>query len=94
MLIETASGSSITRPVFVVGYRPTCAFGALRGRILVDADRSRRSEKRVSIKFALFEAHVYNAIRRLPESRWNPQAGDLIVSNWSSWIEVLWLAYK
>jgi hypothetical protein len=49
MLIETASGSSITRSVFVVGYCPTCAFGALRGRILVDADRSRRSEKRVSL---------------------------------------------
>jgi hypothetical protein len=59
MLIETASGSSITRPVFVVGYRPTCAFGALRGRILVDADRSRRSEKRVSIKFALFLRHMF-----------------------------------
>ncbi|KAG1839080.1 hypothetical protein C8R48DRAFT_621886 [Suillus tomentosus] len=27
-------------------------------------------------------------------NKWNPRAGDLIVSNWSSWIEVLWLAYK
>ncbi|KAI0638280.1 hypothetical protein C8Q77DRAFT_1242705 [Trametes polyzona] len=25
---------------------------------------------------------------------WNPRAGDLIVSNWASWIEVLWLAFR
>ncbi|KAG0709530.1 hypothetical protein DFH29DRAFT_792617, partial [Suillus ampliporus] len=31
---------------------------------------------------------------QLPENKWNPRAGDLIVSNWSSWIEVLWLAYQ
>ncbi|KAG1753936.1 uncharacterized protein EDB91DRAFT_1100725 [Suillus paluster] len=31
---------------------------------------------------------------KLPENKWNPRAGDLIVSNWSSWIEVLWLAYQ
>ncbi|KAG1755801.1 hypothetical protein EDB19DRAFT_1892004 [Suillus lakei] len=31
---------------------------------------------------------------KTPEIKWNPRAGDLIVSNWSSWIEVLWLAYQ
>ncbi|GLB33708.1 hypothetical protein LshimejAT787_0105920 [Lyophyllum shimeji] len=25
---------------------------------------------------------------------WNPQAGDVIVSNWVSWVEVLWLAFR
>ncbi|KAN0127465.1 hypothetical protein V8E53_014677 [Lactarius tabidus] len=25
---------------------------------------------------------------------WRPGAGDLIVSNWSSWIEILWLAFR
>ncbi|KAI0774368.1 hypothetical protein C8Q74DRAFT_829664 [Fomes fomentarius] len=25
---------------------------------------------------------------------WNPRAGDLIVSNWASWVEVLWLAFR
>ncbi|KAL0949722.1 hypothetical protein HGRIS_009762 [Hohenbuehelia grisea] len=25
---------------------------------------------------------------------WNPSAGDIIVSNWVSWIEVLWLSYR
>ncbi|OSD04340.1 hypothetical protein PYCCODRAFT_1466301 [Trametes coccinea BRFM310] len=25
---------------------------------------------------------------------WNPKAGDLIVSNWASWIEILWLAFR
>ncbi|KAJ7699989.1 hypothetical protein B0H17DRAFT_1158026 [Mycena rosella] len=25
---------------------------------------------------------------------WNPRAGDLIVSNWVSWIEILWLAFR
>ena len=24
--------------------------------------------------------------------KWKPKAGDLIVSNWASWIEILWLA--
>lgn len=31
---------------------------------------------------------------KISENKWNPRAGDLIVSNWSSWIEVLWLAYR
>ncbi|KAI0650649.1 hypothetical protein C8Q79DRAFT_397753 [Trametes meyenii] len=26
--------------------------------------------------------------------KWNPGAGDLIVSNWGSWIELLWLAFR
>jgi hypothetical protein len=25
---------------------------------------------------------------------WRPRAGDVIVSNWASWIELLWFAYK
>ncbi|KAG8934665.1 hypothetical protein FRC02_009492 [Tulasnella sp. 418] len=25
---------------------------------------------------------------------WNPGAGDVIVSNWASWIEILWLAFR
>lgn len=25
---------------------------------------------------------------------WKPGAGDLIVSNWNSWVELLWLAYR
>ncbi|EAU84701.1 hypothetical protein CC1G_00220 [Coprinopsis cinerea okayama7 len=25
---------------------------------------------------------------------WNPKAGDLIVSNWASWIEIVWLAIR
>ncbi|KAF9568960.1 hypothetical protein CPC08DRAFT_678544 [Agrocybe pediades] len=30
---------------------------------------------------------------RLPE-KWNTKAGDVIISNWASWIEVLWLAIR
>ncbi|CAL1701382.1 unnamed protein product [Somion occarium] len=30
---------------------------------------------------------------KLSES-WNPKAGDLIVPNWASWIEILWLAFR
>ncbi|KAK0468316.1 uncharacterized protein EV420DRAFT_1503801 [Desarmillaria tabescens] len=26
--------------------------------------------------------------------QWNPQPGDVIVSNWVSWIEILWLAFR
>ncbi|KAI0082591.1 hypothetical protein K474DRAFT_1585839 [Panus rudis PR-1116 ss-1] len=25
---------------------------------------------------------------------WNPKAGDIIVSNWASWVEILWLAFR
>jgi len=25
---------------------------------------------------------------------WNPRAGDIIVSNWVSWIEIVWLAFR
>ncbi|KAA1466211.1 hypothetical protein DENSPDRAFT_830977 [Dentipellis sp. KUC8613] len=28
-----------------------------------------------------------------PQS-WKPKAGDIIVANWSSWIELLWLAFR
>ncbi|THH17955.1 hypothetical protein EW146_g2953 [Bondarzewia mesenterica] len=28
------------------------------------------------------------------EESWSPKAGDLIVSNWVSWIEILWLAFR
>ncbi|KAI0321818.1 hypothetical protein OF83DRAFT_1168093 [Amylostereum chailletii] len=33
---------------------------------------------------------------RLAESKesWSPGAGDLIVSNWISWVELLWLSYR
>ncbi|KAG8890546.1 hypothetical protein FRB98_007894 [Tulasnella sp. 332] len=31
--------------------------------------------------------------RSAPEV-WNPTAGDIIVSNWASWIELLWLAFR
>ncbi|KAF8639664.1 hypothetical protein AX17_000928 [Amanita inopinata Kibby_2008] len=27
-------------------------------------------------------------------SAWNPQGGDIIISNWVSWIELLWLAFR
>ncbi|KZP32857.1 hypothetical protein FIBSPDRAFT_774026 [Athelia psychrophila] len=27
-------------------------------------------------------------------SSWRPRAGDIIVSNWVSWIEILWLAFR
>ncbi|THV08654.1 hypothetical protein K435DRAFT_641943 [Dendrothele bispora CBS 962.96] len=29
-----------------------------------------------------------------PKGSWNPVAGDIIVSNWASWIELLWLAFR
>ncbi|KIK99255.1 hypothetical protein PAXRUDRAFT_822948 [Paxillus rubicundulus Ve08.2h10] len=29
-----------------------------------------------------------------PEIPWSPKAGDIIVSNWSSWIDILWLSYR
>jgi len=28
------------------------------------------------------------------KKQWNPKAGDLIISNWTSWIEILWLAFR
>jgi len=28
------------------------------------------------------------------EEKWTPQPGDIIVSNWVSWIEILWLAFR
>ncbi|KAF9226457.1 hypothetical protein BS17DRAFT_727900 [Gyrodon lividus] len=31
---------------------------------------------------------------KFPEIPWSPKAGDIIVSNWSSWIDVLWLSYR
>ncbi|KAL4081791.1 hypothetical protein V8B97DRAFT_1863355 [Scleroderma yunnanense] len=44
-------------------------------------------------------AHVHEEIvtrkrGKLHEMPWNPQAGDIIVSNWTSWVDVLWIAYR
>ncbi|CDO68713.1 hypothetical protein BN946_scf184652.g40 [Trametes cinnabarina] len=30
----------------------------------------------------------------LTKEPWSPKAGDLIVSNWASWVEILWLAFR
>ncbi|KAF8450409.1 hypothetical protein L210DRAFT_3437783 [Boletus edulis BED1] len=30
----------------------------------------------------------------LSDNSWSPKAGDIIVSNWSSWIDILWLSYR
>ncbi|EJF61307.1 hypothetical protein DICSQDRAFT_106503 [Dichomitus squalens LYAD-421 SS1] len=33
--------------------------------------------------------------RNAPKNEsWSPAAGDLIVSNWASWVEILWLAFR
>ncbi|KAG8810878.1 hypothetical protein FRC18_003778, partial [Serendipita sp. 400] len=29
-----------------------------------------------------------------PQEKWSPKAGDVIVSNWCSWAEILWLAFR
>ncbi|TRM68029.1 hypothetical protein BD626DRAFT_480595 [Schizophyllum amplum] len=29
-----------------------------------------------------------------PPTAWRPRAGDIIVSNWVSWVELLWLAFR
>lgn len=31
---------------------------------------------------------------QLSDTNWSPKAGDIIVSNWSSWIDILWLSYR
>ncbi|KAH7916202.1 hypothetical protein BJ138DRAFT_1053487, partial [Hygrophoropsis aurantiaca] len=31
---------------------------------------------------------------KTPPVSWRPSAGDIIVSNWVSWVEILWLAYR
>ncbi|KAI9574570.1 hypothetical protein HD554DRAFT_2231149 [Boletus coccyginus] len=31
---------------------------------------------------------------KLSDANWSPKAGDIIVSNWSSWIDILWLSYR
>ncbi|KIM26781.1 hypothetical protein M408DRAFT_177572 [Serendipita vermifera MAFF 305830] len=28
------------------------------------------------------------------DEKWSPKAGDVIVSNWCSWVELLWLAFR
>jgi len=32
--------------------------------------------------------------RNQTDERWNPRGGDIIVSNWVSWVELLWLAFR
>lgn len=51
------------------------------------------------ILYTLGFAHIHEEIvgkkrGKLHENPWRPQAGDIIVSNWSSWIDVLWIAYR
>lgn len=36
---------------------------------------------------------LFNSRTQVAE-KWNPKAGDYIVSNWCSWAEILWLAFR
>ncbi|KAN0097350.1 hypothetical protein V8E55_001796 [Tylopilus felleus] len=40
------------------------------------------------------EEQVARKRGNLSDTNWSPKAGDMIVSNWSSWIDILWLAYR
>jgi len=40
------------------------------------------------------EEQVARKRGKLSDTNWSPKAGDIIVSNWSSWIDILWLSYR
>ncbi|KAF8558875.1 hypothetical protein OG21DRAFT_1432625 [Imleria badia] len=40
------------------------------------------------------EEQVARKRGNLSDTCWSPKAGDIIVSNWSSWIDILWLSYR
>ncbi|KAG8218749.1 hypothetical protein J3R82DRAFT_4421, partial [Butyriboletus roseoflavus] len=40
------------------------------------------------------EEQVARKRGKLPDTNWSPKAGDIIVSNWSSWIDILWLSFN
>ncbi|KAJ7937145.1 hypothetical protein B0H13DRAFT_2226550 [Mycena leptocephala] len=42
----------------------------------------------------LFWISVENSWRQGRRTTWRPRAGDIIVSNWVSWVEILWLAFR
>lgn len=51
----------------------------------------------VSQYLSLSKNSDYNQTNRRAlktKEKWNPSAGDIIVSNWASWVEVLWLAVR
>jgi hypothetical protein len=64
----------------------------------VDSRRADITEARVCVCYshlAKAECSPYNSRRsNVSLEPWRPRAGDLIVSNWSSWIEILWLAFR
>ena len=65
---------------------------------LLDFSRTSYQKERVSMKSLVLdntELIVFND-RRGPgkNERWRPCAGDIIVSNWTSWVDVLWLSIR
>ena len=72
--------------------KPACPFCT---RFSMDPRRAGSSQARVRlpliIRYLLF---VKASPRKLSDTNWSPKAGDIIVSNWSSWIDILWLSYR
>lgn len=78
-------------------------FGALHPRILLDHCDSDATKTRVSslasmpstaFRLTLGYVHCRRAAKDSLKEKWSPKAGDLIVSNWVSWIEILWLVFR
>lgn len=45
--------------------------------------------------YTFFDNRLPTASRAAqPNEPWRPKAGDVIVSNWASWPELLWLAFR
>ena len=79
---------------YIVTSSPPCSW------VMVDTRRESDSQTRVSIfpcmTLTITDKLKYYSDRRgakAPDS-WNLKAGDVIVSNWASWIELLWLAFR
>jgi hypothetical protein len=69
------------------------------GRSLVDTSRDSYKKARVSTINIIGASCTFiqpgHSRRSIKTAEtWSPDAGDIIVSNWASWIEILWLAFR
>ena len=63
----------------------------------MDFSRTSDQKERVSMRSLVLDTEltVLNDRRGLGKNeRWRPYAGDIIVSNWTSWVDVLWLSIR
>lgn len=97
-LTPSAAHTSTASPRWTLTHIYSWAFRFVYSWHFLDFSRTSDQKERVSMTSLVLvtELIIFQNNRRAlgKYERWNPNAGDIIVSNWTSWVDVLWLSIR